>query len=163
MLEEGKTAPDFQLRGVHEGETDTYRLGEYTDAGDWVLVTFYAFDFSPVCTEGTCSLRDTEFLQFEDDLAVLGISGGGLYAHREFADQHRMNYPLLSDTARTVGDQYGVVEAEYEGMERVHRRSAFLVDPDRTVRLAVAVDAETPEDVEVGPLVEAIRDLRAGA
>jgi len=46
-------------------------------------------------------------------------------------------------------------------MERVHRRSAFVIDPEQTIRLAIAVDADSPDDVEVKPLVDAIRELRA--
>ena len=33
----------------------TYRLSEYTGAGDWVVLRFYAFDFNPICTAGTRS------------------------------------------------------------------------------------------------------------
>jgi len=160
MLREGDTAPDFELRGVQDGEIGTYRLSDFTDAGDWVVMTFYAFDFNPICTAGTCSLRDAEFLQFEDDLAILGISGDGAYAHKQFAEQHNMNYPLLSDTGKTVGEKYGILLDEYEEMERVHRRSLFLVDPSRTVRLAVAVDVESPTDIDIKPLVEQIREIR---
>lgn len=160
MLEVGDPAPEFELEGVLDGETATYRLTEFTDDGQWVLVTFYAFDFHPVCTEGTCALRDTEFLQFEPDLTVLGISGDGIYSHVQFAAEHNMNYPLLSDTGKTVGEQFGVVRGEYEGMQRVHQRSVFLIDPDGVIRLAMAIDAESPEEVEVEPLVDSIREIR---
>lgn len=161
MLAEGDIAPDFELRGVYDGEIETYRLSDFTDAGDWVVVTFYAFDFNPICTAGTCSLRDSEFLQFETDLTILGISGDGAYAHKQFAEQHSMNYPLLADTGKTVGEKYGVLLDEYEDMERVHRRSLFLIDPSRTVRLAVAVDIESPNDIDIQPLVDQIREIRA--
>jgi peroxiredoxin len=161
MLDEGATAPDFELSGYHEGEIAAHRLSDYTDAGQWVVLTFYAFDFNPVCTAGTCSLRDAEFLQFEGDLAILGVSGDSAYAHEQFAEEHNMNYPLLSDTGKTVGEQYGVLLEEYEEMERVHQRSLFLIDPDRTVRLAVGVDTEDPEDIDVQPLVDSIREIRA--
>jgi len=163
VLEEGDTAPDFELRGFFEGETETYRLSDYTDAGDWVVLTFYAFDFNPVCTAGTCSLRDAEFLQFEEDLAILGVSGDGTYSHERFSEEHRMNYPLLSDTSKRVGEKYGVLLDNYEGMEEIHQRSLFLIDPDRTVRLAISVDVESPEEVELGPLVDSIREIRGGA
>ena len=162
MLTEVDTAPDFQLRGVFEGETETYRLSDYTDAGEWVVLTFYAFDFHPICTAGTCSLRDAEFLQFEEDLAILGVSGDGTYSHQQFSEQHGMNYPLLSDTSKQVGEEYGVLLDSYEGMEKVHQRSLFLIDPDRTVRLAIAVDVESPDEVELGPLVDSIREIRSG-
>ncbi|KAA9396155.1 peroxiredoxin family protein [Haloarcula sp. CBA1130] len=160
MITEGEAAPDFSLRGFYEGEFGTHQLSDYTTAGEWVLLTFYAFDFNPVCTSGMCSLRDAEFLQFEDNLTVLGISGDGPYAHRQFAQNHNINYPLLADTSREVGEAYGVLLDDYEESPRIHQRSAFLIDPDQTVQLVVTIDAEDPEEISVGPLVEAIRTVR---
>ncbi|MDY6819424.1 MAG: peroxiredoxin [Halobacteriales archaeon] len=160
MLEEGAQAPDFSLQGTHEGTIDTYRLSDYTDAGQWVLLTFYAFDFNPICTEGMCSLRDTEFFQFESDLGLFGISGDGIYSHQQFADQHDINFPLLSDTSKEVAEQYGVIKADYEGMKRVHQRALFLIDDSRTVRFTAAVDVNSPEEIDLKPVVEAIRRIR---
>jgi peroxiredoxin len=160
MLTEGDEAPDFTLQGFYDGEFDTYQLSDTTDAGEWVVLTFYAFDFNPVCTAGMCSLRDAEFLEFEDNLTVWGISGDGPYSHQEFAKNHNLNYPLLSDTSREVGDAYGVLLDDYEESPHVHQRSAFLVDPEQTVRLAVTIDDEDPEEISAGPLVEAIRSVR---
>lgn len=160
MLSEGDTAPDFELKGFFDGEMETYQLSDYTDAGDWVVLTFYAFDFNPVCTAGNCALRDAEFLQFEEDLAILGVSGDGAYAHQQFSEQHNMNYPLLSDTSKRVGEAYDVIHDSYEGMEAVHQRSLFLIDPDRTVKLAVEVEVESADDIDVRPLVENIRKIR---
>jgi peroxiredoxin len=160
MLSEGDRAPDFSLRGFYDGEMDTYRLSDYTNAGEWVVLGFYAFDFNPVCTSGMCSLRDAEFLQLEDDLAVLGISGDGPYSHHQFAEDHNINYPLLADTGREVGAAYDVLLDSFEGSDRIHQRSAFLVDPDRTVRLAIEIDADDPIEVSAEPLVEAIRSVR---
>lgn len=160
MLAVGDLAPDFELQGVSAGETETYRLSDYTDAGDWVILTFYAFDFNPICTAGTCALRDAEFLQFEEDLAILGVSGDGTYSHEQFAETHGMNYPLLSDTSKSVGEAYDVLHDSYEGMEEVHRRSLFLIDPDRQVRLAVGVDVESADDIDVAPLLDEIREIR---
>jgi hypothetical protein len=33
ILEVGDTAPDFKLRGTRDGDRDTYRPSDYTDAG----------------------------------------------------------------------------------------------------------------------------------
>jgi peroxiredoxin Q/BCP len=161
ILGVGDTAPDFELRGTHDGDRDSYRLGDYTDAGQWVFLTFYAFDFNPICTAGMCALRDAEFFALYDDLAVLGVSGDGIHSHERFAEHHDINYPLLSDTAKDVADQYGVVREEYEGMRRVHQRAVFVIDDSRTVRFATTMDAASPEDIELGPINDVLRDLKA--
>lgn len=161
MLDVGTTAPEFELRGVDEGELGTYRLRDHTDAGEWVLLSFYAFDFEPICTEGMCSLRDAEFFGIERDLSLLGISGDGVYSHRRFADRHDIGYPLLADTSREVAERYDVVWSTYQGMRRVHRRALYLIDPDRTVRLATGVAADSPADIDLEPVVDAVREIRA--
>lgn len=160
MLQTGDMAPNFELRGVHDGTVDTYTLGQFTDEGTWVVLTFYSFDFNPVCTEGMCALRDSEFFEFEEDLAVLGVSGDGVYSHQQFADQHTIGFPLLSDTSKEVAEDYDVVHGDYEGMKRVHQRALYLIDPDRRVRFATAVDVDSPEEIDLSPVVERVRSIR---
>jgi len=160
ILQVGDTAPDFELHGTGDGGRRTYRLSEFTDAGQWVLLTFYAFDFNPVCTEGMCSLRDAEFFEYYDDLQLLGVSGDGIHSHEQFAARHDINYPLLSDTGKDVAEQYGVVREEYEGMRRVHQRAVFIIDDTRTVRFVETIDADSPDDIDLRPLNDAMRELR---
>lgn len=157
--EVGRTAPDFELLGTMDGDQRMYRLSDYTDDGEWVLLAFYAFDFNPICTEGMCSLRDAEFFELYDDLAVLGVSGDGIHSHEEFAQQHNINYPLLSDTAKDVAEKYGVLNQEYNGMRRVHQRAIYLIDPSRTIRLSAEIQADSPDDIQLSPINEALRQL----
>jgi peroxiredoxin len=159
MRQVGDTAPDFELQGIQDGEIATYRLSDLTDDGRWVFLSFYAFDFNPICTEGMCALRDAEFFEFYDDLVALGVSGDGLHSHERFAAEHDINYPLLSDTGKDVAEQYGVVREEYDGMRRVHQRAVFIIDDTRTVRFSGTVDAESPDDIELGPINETVREL----
>ena len=160
ILEVGDTAPDFELRGTRDGDRDIYRLSDYTDAGQWVFLTFYTFDFNPVCTAGMCALRDAEFFELYDDLVALGVSGDGIHSHERFAEQHDINYPLLSDTGKDVAEQYGVIREEYLGMRRVHQRAAFIIDDTRTIRFATAIDADAPDDIALGPINDVLQDLR---
>ena len=160
ILKAGDTAPNFELRGTESGETRTYRLSYFTDTGQWVFLTSYAFDFNPVCTGGMCALRDAEFFEFYDDLAILGVSGDGVHAHERFADQHDINFPLLSDTSKEVAEQYGILRAEHDGMRRVHKRAVFLIDDTRTVRFATTIDAEEPADIDLDPINGVLRELR---
>lgn len=160
ILEVGDTAPDFELRGTHESDRDSYRLSDYTDDGQWVFLSFYSFDFNPICTAGMCALRDAEFFELYDDLVALGVSGDGLFSHEQFAEQHDINYPLLSDTGKDVADRYGVVRAEYEGMRRVHQRAAFIIDDSRTIRFVAVVDADSPDDIDLGPINDVLQELR---
>jgi peroxiredoxin len=156
----GEKAPDFELPGVNEEGHRRHRLSEYTNAGSWVLLTFYISDFHPICTEGMCALRDAEFFKFHNEMAMLGVSGDSLYAHERFAQQHHINYPLLADTSKQVGERYGAIHGEYEGMSHVHQRAVFLVDDTQTIRFVTAIDADSPDDIDLSPINEALQSFR---
>ena len=174
MLSEGETAPDFELVGVPdrlaarvdadadgwtpESELRRFRLSDSTEAGNAVLLSFYMFDFAPVCTEQTCRMRDAEFFQLTDGLDVYGISADGPYSHAAFAEQRDLNYPLLSDTDGSVAEQYDVLHDEFRGMRRVTERALFVVGPDRTVRYAWS-DPTGTTDPDLEPAQQVVRSL----
>ena len=161
VLDVDDTAPDFELRGTRDGVQSTYRLSDFTDDGEWVFLMFYTFDFNPICTEGMCAIRDAEFFDLYRNLVPLGVSGDGIYAHERFAEQYDINYPLLSDTAKSVAEQYSVVREEYDGMRQVHQRAVFVVDDTRTVRFATIVDVESPDDIDLSPINDVLQGLLA--
>ena len=160
VLDVGDAAPDFELRGTCDGVQSTYRLSDFTDGG-WVFLMFYTFDFNPICTEGMCAIRDAEFFDLYENLVPLGVSGDGIHAHEQFAEQYDINYPLLSDTGKDIAEQYGVVREEYDGMRRVHQRAVFVIDDTQTVRFATIVDVESPDDVDLSPINDVLQDLLA--
>ncbi|WP_144926495.1 redoxin domain-containing protein [Halorubrum salsamenti] len=136
MLQAGQTAPTFELPGAGGGRIDTHGLAEYTDNGWAVVVVFYPFDFHPVCTSQMCTLRDSETLSLLENTVVLGISTDGVYSHRAFAAQHRIDFPLLSDSDGRVAEAYGVRADEIDDHRGVARSAVFVVAPDRTVQYA---------------------------
>lgn len=133
VIEIQQQVDDFKLAGTGGGEIRKHQLSEYTDDGAVVLV-FYPFDFSPVCTDVLCRFRDAEFLTFTDNVDVLGISTDSCYAHQEFIDQYNIPFPLLSDTRGRVTEQFGLSYDEWEHHEGVPKRALVTIDDSRTVR-----------------------------
>lgn len=145
MVEVGDTAPAFELPGAAAGRIDSHTIEEYT-RNDWaVVLVFYPFDFHPSCTRQMCLLRDAEGLSMAENTVILGVSTDSAYSHREFSDQHRIGFPLLSDSDASVAGEYGVRVDEIEGHRTVARSALFVVDPDRTVQYAW--QSETAEDM----------------
>jgi len=144
MIRVGQEAPDFTLPGAAAGTIETHELSEYTDRGWAVVLVFYPFDFHPACTDQWCSLRDADWLTLLDDVVVLGVGSDGAYAHREYADKHNIQFPLLSDTDGQVSQAYGVLTEEFEDHRDVPRRAAFVVDADRVIQLAWS--ARSPDE-----------------
>lgn len=126
-------ATDFELPGTEGDEIDEYRLSEFTEDGP-VVLTFYPFDFSPVCTDVLCRFRDAEFLTFTENVDVLGISRDSCYAHMEFINEYDLPFPLLSDTEGEVIDQFGFTYDTWECHERVSKRALVTVDESRKIR-----------------------------
>ncbi|MFT4947513.1 MAG: peroxiredoxin [Natronomonas sp.] len=136
MLPVGETAPTFELPGAAAGQIDSHTLEEYTQ-NDWaVVLVFYPFDFHPSCTAQMCLLRDAEGLSLAQNTVILGISTDSAYSHRAFSDQHRIDFPLLSDSDGTVAREYDVRVDEIHDHRAVARSALFVVDPDRHVQYA---------------------------
>lgn len=152
---EGENAPDFTLPGTNGDEIRKYRLAEFTDSGV-VILLFYPFDFSPVCTSELCEFRDAEFLEFTPNVDVLGISTDSVYAHREFISQYNLPFPLLSDNGGTISERYGLEYDSYEQHESVSKRALVVIDDSDTIVYSWTADDATKEfDIEI------LEDVRA--
>lgn len=120
----GTEAPDFELPGTDgtaEGHR-TYTLREFR--GQPVVLVFYPGDNTPVCTRQLNSYTE-EIDAFEAvDAQVLALSPQDVASHDGFAeDQGGFGFPLLADTEKIVGADYGIL-----GPIGFYRRSVFVVD-----------------------------------
>jgi peroxiredoxin len=142
----GDPAPDFTLPGT--GGRD-YRLSDY--AGRPVLLVFYPQDNSPVCMRQLRSYSDG-LSSFEDVGAqVLGLSPQTVASHEAFAEKIGVRFPLLADTDKAVGEQYGIL-----GPLGFYRRSVFVIDGTGIVRY-VRRSLTNLAFVDRDHLVEAVR------
>jgi peroxiredoxin len=90
-------------------------------------------------------LRDRS-LEFEQvGVRPFGISRDSAWTHVAWAQTLDLNFPLLSDWNGEATRAFGV-GTDFRGHEGVSERSAFLVDPDGTVRGAWRYEtAELPD------------------
>lgn len=158
MIEEGATAPTFTLPGFANDTITTFNLDERTDQDQAVLLLFFPFDFSPVCTNELCAIRDAEWFQLTAEVDVWAISSDSAFAHQAFADEYDLNFPLLSDSHGNVADAYDVCYDEWENHEGVPKRAVFLVDSDRKIRYTWKTD-DALEKPDFFPVKEALDEL----
>ena len=127
----GTPAPDFLLRDQFGQDVS---LTSYRGRKA-VVIVFYPYAFSGVCTGEMAAIRDrlAEFMTF--DTEVLAISCDPVYALRAFADQDGLNFSLLSDfwPHGEVTRAYGVFD-ETKGCPE---RSSYVIDREGIVRWAV--------------------------
>jgi len=164
MLEEGASAPSFTLPGCSDGEMISLSLDETVAQDRAALLVFFPFDFSPVCTNELCAIRDAEWFQLTPELDVWAISSDSVYAHRVFAEEYGLNFPLLSDSAGHVAESYDVCYEEWESHERVPQRAVFLVDSTQTIRYAWATEDafKKPDFFPVKEALDTIESERDG-
>lgn len=142
-LQVGDRAPDFTLRDQHGAE---FRLSAY--AGEKaVLLVFYPFAFSGVCTGELTGFRD-RLGDFETvDTTVAAISCDAIYSQRAFADRDAIFFPLLADywPHGAVTSAYGVFDEETGSPER----SSFVVDKAGVIRWAVHNERGEARDLDI--------------
>ena len=123
MVTEGELTPDFELDG-HDGER--VRLSGYR--GKWVVIYFFPKAFTPGYTLETQEFSKlwNEFSRY--GVVVLGVSTDSVGTQRRFAEKHKVEFKLLSDSKGEVSKKYGVLRPTGTA-ERV----TFIVDPDGKV------------------------------
>ena len=135
----GSRAPDFETQNQY-GEP--VRLSDYAGRRDVVLV-FYPYAFSQVCTSELTALRDRPSLL--DAAEFLAISCDPMFTLRAYADARELNFGLLTDfwPHGAIASSYGVFDAD----RGCALRGTFVIDRTGVIRWSV-----------VNPIPEA-RDL----
>ena len=126
MVELGGPAPGFRLQTG---------AGEYVSLEDFrgkknVVIYFYPKDFTKGCTAEACEFRDS-YEEFKNlGAEVIGISGDNQESHRDFAEEHKLPFILLSDPDGSVRKSYGVKKP----LGLIPGRVSFVIDKNGIVR-----------------------------
>lgn len=78
-----------------------------------------------------CGLRDRVRDLTAKNAAILGVSFDTVEENKAFAEKFNFPYPLLSDTTRTMGADYGA--ADPGATKGNAKRIAYLIGPDGKV------------------------------
>jgi len=129
-LETGAEAPDFTLRNQNREEIT---LSSFRGKRS-VLVVFFPFAFSSICTGELTAVRDDLSSFQNDDVQVLAVSVDHPFALKAWADAQDYDFPLLSDfwPHGAVAQAYGVLNTD----AGFALRGTFLVDRSGVVRFA---------------------------
>ncbi|MDT0390448.1 peroxiredoxin [Streptomyces dubilierae] len=130
-IQVGEKAPDFELKDNHGR---TVRLSDLRGRRNVVLL-FYPFAFTGVCTGELRELRDNLPLLADRDTQLLAVSNDSIHTLRVFAEQEGLEYPLLSDfwPHGNVSRAYGVFDED----KGCAVRGTFVIDKEGVVRWTV--------------------------
>ncbi|MFJ9658403.1 peroxiredoxin [Streptomyces griseoflavus] len=150
-IQVGDKAPEFELKDNHGA---TVRLSGFRGHQN-VVVLFYPFAFTGVCTGELCEIRDN-LPRFSDrDTQVLAVSNDSIHTLRVFGEQEGLEYPLLSDfwPHGEVSRAYGVFDED----KGCAVRGTFVIDKEGVVRWSV-VNA-LPDARDLNEYVKALDTL----
>jgi peroxiredoxin Q/BCP len=116
-------APDFKLQDQNK---KWQQLKDYK--GKWVVLYFYPRDDTPGCTTEAKNFRDTQKDFNQLKVSVLGVSIDSIESHKDFAEAHKLNFPLLSDESTKVSEKYQVLGGLWP--VTYAKRQTFIIDPD---------------------------------
>lgn len=139
-------APNFLLPDQNNIK---HSLGEYK--GRWVVLYFYPRDETPGCTTEACAFRDGRDVLKEAGAQIIGISDDSVESHKKFADNHELNFTLLSDEQAQACKAYD----SWNDLNKKALRKTFLISPKGNI--AKAYPAVTPE----GHFDQVLQDLKS--
>jgi peroxiredoxin len=126
MISAGETAPDFTLKNQ---DGDEVSLADFR--GKKLLIVFYPFDFSGVCSDQLSAYQAILPELGEKNVEMVGISVDSQHAHKAFREKLGIETTLLADfepkgeIAKAYGSWF-----EPAGMAN---RTLVLVDEHGTV------------------------------
>lgn len=139
-LKVGDRAPDFSATTQDDS---TIRLSDFVGERGLVLF-FYPKDGTPVCTKEACSFRDSYEQFVEAGAEVVGVSGDSAQSHQAFAEQHRLSFPLISDSDGALRKAFGVPTT----LGLFPGRVTYVIDKEGFVRLIFSAQFASDEHVQ---------------
>ncbi len=126
MIAVGETAPDFTLP---DQDGEDVSLSGFR--GGRVLLIFYPFDFSGVCSDQLSVYQEVKAEIEEKGVTMVGISVDNFRAHKVFQEQLGTDIPLLSDyePKGEVAKAYG----SYFEPAGCANRTLVLIDADGVI------------------------------
>lgn len=146
----GQPAPDFDLPAT-TGE----RISLQSLRGHKVVLMFFPFAFSGICSGELCTLRDRSLEFTTTDAVVLGVSCDSRQTLGAFAKDQELQIPLLSDfwPHGEVAQRYGV----FVDKVGAANRGTFVIDREGVLRWSVVTDLGTARDSDA--YLKALADI----
>ena len=132
-LKVGDKAPEFTMYDI---EKKPRTLKEFS--GKKLVLVFYPGAFTGVCTKEVCAFRDSLAVLNSVNAQVVAASTDSPFANRVFAEQNKLNFPVVSDVSKEVSRQYAGLYDQFSGIPgyTAAKRAVFVIDSGGTVKYA---------------------------
>jgi len=119
-LNVGDIAPDFELEDQNGKKV---KLSQFRGKKN-VVLAFFPFAFSPVCTNELGELKEKEETILKLDTQILAASVDSTWTQKAFAKELKVKFPILSDFGKKAVALYGSL---YED-KGFAKRTIFVID-----------------------------------
>jgi peroxiredoxin len=139
-LNVGDMAPEFELE---DQSGKKVKLSQYRGKKN-VLLAFFPFAFSPVCTNelGELKAKEDEILKL--DTQILTASVDSTWTQKAFAKDLGVRFPILSDFGRKAVALFG---AYYED-KGFAKRTVFVIDKQGKIAYKKQYEPGTQPNIE---------------
>ena len=140
-MEIGDKAPEIL---GHDENGKQIQLSDF--AGRKLVLYFYPKDSTPGCTAETCNLRDGYSQLRKQGYEVIGVSVDDEKSHQKFISKNELPFPLISDTDKTLVEQFGVWgEKQMYGRKYFGTfRTTFIINENGIIERII-----TPKEIKV--------------
>ena len=146
----GQPAPVFELKNQ---EDQAFNLTSRLDKG-WTVLYFYPKAGTPGCTAQACGFRDAIEGIRKANAEVYGISTDDIAALKNFHQQHKLRFDLLSDADAKTTEAYGVKMPLID----IAKRWTFILDPRLTIR---AIDDDVDPVLDAQKVINTLQQLQS--
>jgi lipoyl-dependent peroxiredoxin subunit C len=160
MLSISQQFPEFKKKAVVSiapgKEFSEVTSEDHKKAKQWMVMFWYPKDFTFVCPTEISDFN-VKFNEFKNRNTVLyGASTDSEFVHLAWRNQHpdlkNLQFPLIADTSKSLGEALGILQDE----EKIAYRVTYIVDPEGKIRWVSANDLSIGRNVD-----EVIRVLDA--
>jgi thioredoxin-dependent peroxiredoxin len=144
-------------------------LKSHLKKSDYTVIYFYPAAFTGGCTAQACSYRDQKGELASVGANVVGVSGDSPETLQMFADEHALNFTMLSDESGKLADLFEVphgkgttISREIKGKEvdltrkTTIQRWTFILDRDGTL---IYKDTDVDAANDSGKVLEFLSSL----
>lgn len=137
----GDKAPSFRLQNQ---DKQPISLSDYLGKKH-LVVYFYPKDETPGCVKEACGFRDSYESFIDAGAEVIGISADSTDSHKDFANNRKLPFQLLSDPQAEVSKAFGV---EKVGLGLFPGRETFVIDKQGIIRLTFASSLQINKHIQ---------------
>ena len=135
MLQIGQKTPSFKLLDTNKAEvsSDSFK-------GKNTVLFFFPMAGSGACTKEMCAIAEDFKSYSKLDANVVGISVDSWWTLKKFAEENKIEFPLLSDYNRDTIKAFDIVLPEFAfGYKNLAKRATFVLDREGIIRFIEVV------------------------